>query len=352
MFGIADIWRADQVRGVKYSGPVNWEAIDLVCETTKGSSLEKRLFIPRFKKAIRKHGIEAMTPWFRFHYVTARLYLQDFSNYWGWEYRGFMPDDATTDWAARLFWEETWLPKWGGGNVNRLLVLGEQGVGDAIFHASMLPEALVRANEVVFETEERLHAMLRRSFPRLRLSVERDFEDRRTDYGPIDAFIPAADLLRMFRRDKKHFPGVKYLKPDPDRVKEFEGLRGKIALSWVGRQGRMNPDELGLNLHQCFSVQYNETHPDIPCPLDDPKNDLEGVLAALSVCERLVTVPTSAHHLAGASGVLTEIIDPPLPGVEQTQIKWDYPIGKLLWYPNATVFRDVQHWKDARSRGR
>ncbi len=342
-----DIGRADQIRGVHYAAPVNCEAIDLVCQTTKGTPLEKRLFIPRFKKAIRKYGLESLTPWFRFHYVTARLYLQDFSDYWGWEYRGMMPDDPDTQWAARLFWEETWMPKWGGGNVNRLLVLGEQGVGDAIFHASIIPEALIRANEVIFETEERLHSMLRRSFPRLRCEVERHFEDRRTDYGEIDAFIPAADLMRMFRRHKSHFPAVKYLKPDPERAREFEGLRGKTALSWVGRQGRIDPAESGLNLNQCFSVQYNETHPEIPSPLDDPKNDLEGVLAALSVCERLVTVPTSAHHLAGASGVRTEIIDPTTPGQEQTQIKWDYPPGKLLWYPDAHVFTTVGEWRTA-----
>lgn len=337
--------KPEQVRLTPYNGKVNWDALELVIATTDGSHLQKNLFRPKFLKAIRKNGPESMTPWFRYHYVCARLALGDFSDYWGWEFRDLAPG-GNGEWAARLYWEETWLPKWGGGPVNRLLVLGEQGVGDQILYASILPEAMVRAGEVIYECDDRLHSLLERSLPGLKCRSEREFEDVRADYGQIDAFIPAADLMRMFRRDIRHFPGRPYLKPDPKRVAEFEKFRGREGVAWHGRQGSFDPHSLGLK--NPVSVQYKHFDREIEQAPLDLWADIEGIVALCSVLERIVTAPQSVYHFAGAQGVRTEVIEPTIRG-EYGQVVWDrttrYNGGKTPWYANAQCYSSTEAWR-------
>jgi hypothetical protein len=331
--------KPEAVRGVRKSTkPVNWDALSLVVERSTGSALQKQVMKRKFFKAIREHGIEAMTPRFRYSYVCARLALGDFSDYFGWEFRD--------EWAARLYWDQTWLAKWGGGPVERLLVVGEQGLGDMIFYASIFPEAISRAKEVVFECDERLHPLFYRSYPNAIFRKERPFEDRREDYGTIDAFIPAADLMRMFRRKRSDFPAVPYLKHDAGRAMGFwNQYARRTAIAWRGRQGIIEP--MKLDLDNPFSVQYKDFHREIEQPPIDLWADIDGLAAILSVADRLVTVPQTAHHIAGALGKRVDIICPELPGEITNQVQWDYSalLGRLPWYANATVYHDVADWK-------
>lgn len=340
--------KPEVVRGLWHShAPVNFAALKLVVERSIGTPLQKRLMWPRMRKAVERHGIESLTPQFRYSYCCARLSLGDFSDYWGWEFRQH-GDPESSDWAAQLYWNETWLPKWGGGYVPRLLVLGEQGVGDAIFYASILPEAMIRAGHVVFETEKRLHTLLERSLPGLECDVEHPFEERR----PGDAFIPAADLMRMFRRRRADFPCKPYLRPDPRRMAEFDAFKGRTGLAWSGRQGRIEP--LAFGIAHPVSLQWNESHECAEQPALDLKDDIEGVVALCALLEKVVAVPSSAHHFAGAAGTKTEIIVAPEGTGEVNQLKFDHSVlmdpigdgvGRLPWYPDATVYRDLETWR-------
>lgn len=351
--------KPEQVRHIpKKTDPVNWDALELVVRTTTGTELQKKIFKRKFFKAIRANGVEAMTPWFRYHYCCARLALGDFSDYWGWEFRGLNAKDEGDDWAARLFWEETWLAKWGGGEVRRLLVLGEQGIGDQVFFASILPEAMVRCHEVIYECDDRLHALLERSLPGLQCRSQLPFEDRRTRHGPIDAFIPAAELMRMFRRSIQHFPGKPFLRPNKALVEKFERYRGRTGIAWYGRQGAIEPNQ--LDIENPLSVQYLKCHPGVERPvvrdftgIEQPVDffsDIESIVALCSVLDRVVTVPQSVHHFAAAVGTKVDIITPPAgSGEAEGQIIWDrsplYNGGKLPWYKGATVYHSLKDWK-------
>ena len=331
--------------GIRCRDPVNWKAIKLIVDTATGSRMAKSLMYPRMVKAIKRHGIESLTPSWRYRYCCARLALGDFSSYWGWQFRNYKDDDPDSAWAAQLYYNNTWIPKWSGEFVDTLLVLSEQGLGDCVFFASIIPEAMIRCRDVRYETESRLHSLLERSLPGLVCDEERPFEERRRG----DAYIPAADLLRMFRRDKSHFPGRAYLRPDPARIAEMERYRGRTGVSWRGRQGAIDPMKLGID--NPLSLQYGEQHPCIEVPDIDLHDDIEGVVALASVLKKLVTVPTTAHHLAGAVGTKTEIIIPDIAGEVESQIHWDHPChgvesNRLPWYPNATVFAGIKQWKE------
>ncbi len=339
--------KPELVRGLgPYRGKINWEALELAVRTTPNTELEKQIFRKRFFKAIKEHGITALTPWWRWHYVQARLALGDFSDYWGWECRGLTEDGESDRLSADLFWSNTWLNKWAGVPVERLLVIGEGGVGDAVLLASIIPECLIRAREVIFECDERLHGLFERSFPRLKCKPETTFDDARKSYGRIDAFIPAFDLMRMFRRDVRHFPGKPYLKPDPSRLAEFEKFRGRDGVAWHGRQGSIDPHALGL-VHP-LSVQYKHFDREIEQAPLDLWSDIEGIVALCSVLGRVVTVPQSAMHFAGAVGTKVECIEPQIQGAEGRTI-WDrvhyYNDAKAPWYRDCRFFQSVADWK-------
>lgn len=357
----------------------NWEAIGKIIDhTAQGASELKRARLKKdLLKGLKKNGIECLAPQLRYNYCRARLAMGDFSDYWGWEFR-----DAGLNgeqWSAHLYWEETWLAKWGIvlpfegyfpgagpiGRCKRLLILGEQGVGDIVFIASIIPEAMVRCDEVIFECDERLHKLLERSFPGLKCRSERPFEDRREGYGEIDAFVPAFELMRMFRKDvvdengklwargKDLFPALPYLKPDPERVREFEKYRGRVGVAWQGRQGSIDP--LKLDLEHPLSVQYKHFHREIEQAEVDLWSDIEGVVALCSVLSKVVTVPQSVHHFAGAVGTKVEIIVPETRNQEAMNLSpWDYSTlyggGKLPWYADARVYASVADWKKRTAR--
>lgn len=339
----------EALRGVRLRHRINWEALDIAIGHScaeEVSQLKQRRMRKQMMKRVKEVGVECLYPAIRYNYCRARLTLGDFSDYWGWEFRDFGNNGES--WAAHMYWEECWLPKWGGGNCNRVLVLGEQGVGDAIFAASMLPEVMCRVKEVIFECDERLHTLLERSLPGLQCRAERKFEDRRPDYGLIDAFIPSFELMRMFRRDRRAWPGLPYLKPDPARAGAMEKYRGRTGVAWKGRQGSIDPMTLGIE--NPLSLQYKDFHREIEQPAVDLWHDIEGIVALCSVLERAVTVPTSVHHMAGALGKRTEIIVPNIRNDEALNLSpWDYSTfyngGKILWYPDAQVFDTVSAWR-------
>ena len=58
------------------------------------------------------------------------------------------------------------MPRWDGRTQQgQLLLWGEQGVGDEIFHASLLPLVPQDGIRITVAADKRLHAIFRRSFP-------------------------------------------------------------------------------------------------------------------------------------------------------------------------------------------
>jgi ADP-heptose:LPS heptosyltransferase len=71
----------------------------------------------------------------------------------------------------------------------------------------------------------------------------------------------------------------------------------------------------------------------------DTHDDLEGVIAAIAACDRVVTASNVTAHLAGAIGKPTKVVYlrgfPPflywVPGLD----------GRSLWYPSVDVASDA-----------
>ena len=276
----------------------------------------------------------------RYRLACARVYLGDYSNWTGWAYRD--------EWAFERNFLPHDIPRWRGENVDSLLCMGEQGLGDQILFASCLPECMVRVKRVVYACDRRLIAMLERSLPGLRC-IDQDMKPTED----FDAFIPAADLLPLFRKRRADFPAQSYLRSRHVDALLHESLgrySGKIGIGWAGRQGSIDPLKLGLD--SPLSLQHDAAHPQIEAPPIDLHDDLEAVLSLVTCLSRVVCVPSTIHHIAGAAGVKVDVIWPesgPLEPEALNQVPWSHPPGRLPWYPNVTVYRSIKEWKAARA---
>jgi tetratricopeptide (TPR) repeat protein len=148
-------------------------------------------------------------------------------------------------------------PRWAPGDAlagKRLMLFGEQGLGDEILFANMLPqliEAVGPDGSIALACEPRLAPLFRRSFPQILVGHHYTTRHRGRlvraapfirDWEAIDLWSPIGSLLRRFRTRLDDFPRRPegFLVPDPGRVahwkREMAGaLPGgpKVGLLWT-----------------------------------------------------------------------------------------------------------------------
>ena len=144
-------------------------------------------------------------------------------------------------------------PRWkpgadiGGKN---FLVVAEQGLGDEVLFANLLPDIVERLGpdgKLRLAVERRLVTLFQRSFPDAEVtyhitnvisaSAVRRIVDM--DLETAELWTPMGSLLRQYRRTHAAFPDHKgYLKPDPERVAHWKKMLEeapagpKVGLLW------------------------------------------------------------------------------------------------------------------------
>ncbi len=218
-----------------------------------------------------------------------------------------------------------------------ILVRREQGVGDAVLFASVLPDLIGRAGHCFVECKAKLVPLLARSFPKATVLAE---EETRIMGSAIaaDRQVMLGSLPLRYRSGLDCFPGPRrYLVPDPERTGAFRrrlgGLPGRIkaAVLWRGRDrdearqegsNYLTPEQffplLALPEVAAVSVQY-DADPDLvrreieeargslgmaPHLFEDLDcfDDLDGVAALLDACDVIIGPPTATLHIAGGLG--------------------------------------------------
>ena len=110
---------------------------------------------------------------------------------WRWKISKFSSAPLTTDRPA-------WQPQTAG----RVLLWSEQGVGDMIMFASIIPEVYECSEQVIVQTDARLIPLFRRAFPRDIVYCDHTeiiAENRHNSH------IPMGSLPRYFRPDLASF---------------------------------------------------------------------------------------------------------------------------------------------------
>ncbi|MEI9930684.1 MAG: tetratricopeptide repeat protein [Rhizomicrobium sp.] len=237
------------------------------------------------------------------------------------------------------------LPRWTGDSLKRqrLLVTAEQGIGDQIMFASMIPDLAARAEReqasVILECEPRLVSLFVRSFPCVTVrawDAQTQGGIPRTRYcwlkalGGATSFIEMGTLPRYLRRTIESFakPNA-YLKADPDEVYRWRNTFGPaIGVCW--RSGKIGGDRAvqyaPLEEWAAFirdfpgsvvCAQYDAMPEEIvrlenlsgkkivvPQHIDQ-KNEIDRTCALLSALDAVISAPTAVSWLSAASGVPT-----------------------------------------------
>ena len=265
------------------------------------------------------------------------------------------------------------LPFWDGKpDKNKTVVLsGEQGLGDEIMFASMIPDA-IRDTNIIIEAHPRLADLFRLNFPHVPVyGTRKDPSMMWPPFHKIDARLAMGSLGKFYRRTKESFPGMPYLFADPKRVIKYAsklktmGNRPKIGISWRGgniETGKLNryvPLELLLPLLRLdadfISLQYDKNiYPKIKEFEDkhgvalnhwqDMIDNYDETAALVSNLDLIISVPQSVIHLAGALGTPTWQLAPYKAlwqvGVHGEDPPW-YKCVKNIWQDESCKWEPV-----------
>ena len=244
------------------------------------------------------------------------------------------------------------VPVWGKESIKnkRLLIRSEQGIGDKILFASILPELTPFGGEITLETEKRLVPVFKRSFPQLSV---RPVVDNLEDY---DYQISLGDLPSLFRQQFISFAKTgAYLLPDRGakenlRARYQEQNKILVGISWHSRK----PKTVALaqfaplfELLNCkfVNLQYGDHSTEIQRfeaetgqrivtdEAIDPIKDFDPFVAQVSAMDAVITVQNTTLYTAGALGIPTFAILPPIPD-------WKWLGHKTLspWHDNVRLF--------------
>lgn len=250
----------------------------------------------------------------------------------------------------------------------RLLVYGEQGLGDEVMFASIYPDLARRAVDVAVMCDLRLGRLFARSFPRFEIIAEKreDFRARAAQLTGISKAISVGSLGRYFRRNTQDFPGHRgYLATDPAQVAQWRerletlGPGLKVGLSWIGGLQRTGRPRRSLALErlrpvlslpgvQWVSLQYTDAAAEIAAfressgiPLHEfpgVTQDIDELASLIGALDLVISVCNTTVHVAGAIGKEVLVMAPFVP-------EWRYGMSgeRMIWYPSARVFRQATY---------
>lgn len=255
------------------------------------------------------------------------------------------------------------LPYWNGED-GSLLLRAEQGIGDEISFASVLPD--LKDRKVTLECDHRLEGLFRRSFPHVDVHGTR-FRGDRSWYRPHDYRALLGSLCRHYRNKAEDFPGTPYLVADPERRVQWRALLDqfpgkKIGIAWTGGKANTFADRRSFRLedwypildkpHTFISLQYRGPEQEIAAMKAthgiDIKDwaratrgeDYDETAALVSECDLVISATTAIVHLCGALGKECWVLAP-------RKARWFYGHegSSIPWYKSVRIFRQTkQGW--------
>jgi tetratricopeptide (TPR) repeat protein len=308
-----------------------------------------------FAQFQRAASLEPDNPEIGFNVALAQLARGDFSLGWvNYEqrWRSIDHDTPMRDYPQPL-WTGEELP------LGRLLIWREQGVGDEVMFAGMIPELVQRGIDCVLDCDVRLKPLFARSFPGIR--VVSGFPQDGDLHQGFAAHLPCGGLPRIFRTSPEAFAVAPsgYLIPDRRRRAQFRAEYGDgrmlVGLAWhteAPKTGRRRSIDLSC-LEPLFarsevrwvSLQYGDLavlqnqvlNAGVPIHFDisvDQLSDIDTFAAQVAAMDLVITIDNSTAHLAGGLGVPVWVMLPFHP-----DWRWLIRGEGSLWYPSMRLFR-------------
>jgi tetratricopeptide (TPR) repeat protein len=236
-------------------------------------------------------------------------------------------------------------PVWRGEPLagKRILVVGEQGLGDELMFANVLPDIARAVGEnglLQIAVDPRLVSIFQRSFPAAEVGTYTDgkLEGKTArifpwarENGDPDFYAPMGSALPVLRKTLEDFPRQAFLKSDPekraffrDRLTRF-GRGPYVGICWrsmvmSAKRGKYYSalDAWGPILTLPGITLVNLQNGDVASELAaaqekfgvtihnfqdlNLRNDLDGAAALTDACDLVISAPTAAAAMAGALG--------------------------------------------------
>ena len=273
-------------------------------------------------------------------------------------------------------------PVWNGEPLagKRILIVGEQGLGDEFMFANILPDiadAVGPDGKLQIAVDPRLVPLFARSFPNAdvgcyddrRIIGREDAHDVRlvpwaVADGEPDYYATMGAPLQFLRRRIEDFPGKAFLVPDPARVADFRrrlaalGSGRFVGICWrsmmqdTKRQKYFSALDMWGPVFAAkgvrfVNVQYGDCGGELARARElhgvdvhvfddlDLKNDIEGSAALSAALDLVLSAPTAAAATAASVGAEVWFLTA---GRTWPQLGTDhYP-----WYPKTRVLEPAK----------
>jgi tetratricopeptide (TPR) repeat protein len=288
-------------------------------------------------------------------YLKQQNFSEGFKHY---EWRWWLPD------SGKMALESS-ISAWSGQKGKKILVWGEQGVGDTILFSSMMPQLIDASDEVIFRCDQRLIPLFSRSFKgNVRFVAKND-----TVYeSDCDFQIPIGSLAKFFRQSINDFSKSKnrFLSADEERSLKIRKALVKdekkkvFGIAWRGgasKEGEHKNKNLPLlDILKMFekseviflNLQYGNVDEDIDeaatlginmVNFEEIDNfaDIDGVAAQINACDAIITADGINAHLAGALGKNAYILLP-----YTSDWRWGTVSDRSYWHASLKLIRQTK----------
>lgn len=239
-------------------------------------------------------------------------------------------------------------PRWKGEPIEglKLLLVGEQGLGDEFMFANILPdvsEALGPDGKLQIAVDPRLVTLFQRSFPNAevgsyddRTLLDKD-GNKALRFVPFagngnepDMWTPMGSALAPYRKSLADFPRRPFLVPDPRRVAEFRSRLSQLPGKKIGVCWRSMVLGSKRAMYFCgidgwapllktpgisfVNLQYGDCAEEIAYAREkygivlhqmenlDLRDDIDGTAALSSALDLVLSAPTAAAATAASVG--------------------------------------------------
>lgn len=280
-------------------------------------------------------------------------------------------------WFTKLFnnsYQKTFPIKVWDGNVNikKILIWGEQGVGDEIFYSRMITTLERTELHITLVADKRLHPVFLRSFPRISI-IDRYRDTNKINCEEYDAQTSIGELAYFGKltEEKIHKQKIPFLVANKTLVNEIKskykfGEQGVVCgLSWGSKNIEWGGNK-SINLNNFLPIletegfhfvnlQYGDVTSEINeinlktaakiCQINnvDLYADLEGLFSIVDACDLVITTSNITAHVAGSLGKKTILFVPHSKG---RIWYWHDNDEYSLWYPSIRIFyqSNPQNW--------
>lgn len=258
----------------------------------------------------------------------------------------------------------------------RVLVWPEQGLGDEVLMATMLPDLIAEGAQITLLAAPRLIPLFKRAFPtidvqpRVALPIGALFQREiipqadlpiRIDRETFDVQMSLGDLGARYRSSTDKFPRQeRLLVPDtsPVQLARSKGLK-VVGLTWHSRRNPRIGALKSLDLEEMVPIlrtpncvfvnlQYGDCADEIgrvkeqfgvhivQLPEIDPLIDMNIYTNFIATLDLVITASNTAAHIAGGLGVPTWVLVPEGPG---KLWYWHRDRNDSPWYASVELFR-------------